>query len=203
MISEKYNYLFVHRGKSGGNSISEALLPFSEAEKVVDPRFQDGIDRFGVVNRSFGTTKHSTLADYKQLVPAEIFDRLYKFTILRNPYDRLVSAFFAPHRVAEGLSTAFSKDRFIDLMRQQHTLRHMICLSDDEPITAHMHTILRFEHLNEDFAALCKQLCIPATSLPHRNKGTRRPYQEYYDQDTIAVVERLFGEELELGQYSF
>ncbi len=203
MISQKYNFLFVHRGKSGGNSVSEALLPFSEDEKVVDPRFQDGLDRFGVVNRSFGTTKHSTLADYKRLVPPAIFDGLYKFTILRNPYDRLVSAFFAPHRVAEGLSTEFTKRGFIDLIRQQPTLRYMICLSADEPISAHMDTIIRFEHLNDDFAALCGRIGVPATKLPHRNKGKRRPYQDYYDQDTIAMVQSLFGEELELGQYTF
>lgn len=125
MIAIRHAFLFIHRGKSGGNSISEILLSYSEDSKSVTGS-QDGTERFDVRHAGCGTRKHSRLADYKRALPAELFDRLYKFSVIRNPYERLVSAYFPPHRVADGRIEGFDRDAFRQLIISQATLRDFI-----------------------------------------------------------------------------
>lgn len=55
MLSIKHAFLFIHRGKTGGNSISEVLLPYSDDVKAVDGSYRDGVDRFDVENPTYKT----------------------------------------------------------------------------------------------------------------------------------------------------
>ncbi len=86
MISLKGNFLFVHIPKTGGNSIQDVLMPLADDEKVRKGPLQDGIERFGLINRLTNTTKHSTLSEYKAALPAETYAALYKFCCVRNPW---------------------------------------------------------------------------------------------------------------------
>ena len=123
MLSIKHAFLFIHRGKTGGNSISEVLLPYSDDVKAVDGSYQDGVDRFDVENPTYKTKKHFTLRQYYDVLPNEIFNILFKFSTLRNPFDRLVSAYFSPHRVTKGIITGFDRETFRKLISNQKTMR--------------------------------------------------------------------------------
>lgn len=67
-IEKKYNYIYIHIPKTGGNGILKSL--------------------FGQ-----GGTGHKRLLDYYKYDKAR-FNRSYKFTVVRHPYDRFVSAFY-------------------------------------------------------------------------------------------------------------
>ncbi|MBB3898694.1 sulfotransferase family 2 domain-containing protein [Roseococcus suduntuyensis] len=202
MISIRHDFLFIHRGKSGGNSISEILLPYSEDSKSVTGS-QDGTERFDVRNDGFGTRKHSRLADYKRALPAELFDRLYKFSVIRNPYERLVSAYFSPHRVADGRIQGFDRDAFRQLIISQATLRDFIRTGPGGALDAELDMLLRFERLEREVAALLQAIGLPPRALPHRNRGDHAPYRTYYDAELRELVEARFREELDWGGYAF
>src|SRR6187402_3169911 len=65
MISHKHQCIFVHIPKTAGNSINRV---------------------FGV-----GWENHKDLARYHAEIPRETFERYFKFAIVRNPWDRLLS----------------------------------------------------------------------------------------------------------------
>ena len=88
MIFHPYRCIFFHIGKAAGTSI----------ERTFDPRHRD----FRVPNREtfFGYDKqeklylqHATPAFMQQHVHADIFDRYFKFSVVRNPFSRLVSVY--------------------------------------------------------------------------------------------------------------
>jgi hypothetical protein len=207
MISIAHAFLFIHRGKSGGNSVSEALLPFAEDRKTVTGS-QDGTERFDVESERFGTRKHARLAEYRRAIPPEIFGGLYKFCTIRNPFERLVSAYFSPHRVADGKVAGFDRAAFLHLIARQATLRDFIRSTPpgetpDGALDAELDRVMRFECLAADFAAVTRAIGIGTPALPHRNRGDHGPYRRYYDAELRQLVEARFREELDWGGYAF
>ncbi len=67
----------------------------------------------------------------------------------------------------------------------------------------HVDYLIRFEHLDHDFAHVCKVLNIPYGPLPHRNASTREHYSAYYTDESIELVRERFAEEIAFGNYQF
>ena len=98
VISIQKNFLFIHVPKTAGNSIQHILKDYSEDSIVTTARRQDGIERFGVRNDKYHTTKHSPLSQYRKVLEPELYDQLFKFATIRNPWERMISRYFSLHR---------------------------------------------------------------------------------------------------------
>lgn len=203
MISEKHSFLFIHCAKTAGNSISNTLLEFCEDEKELRFAHQDGVQRFNVVSKRYGTNKHFTLQQYRDSIPCEVFDALFKFSVIRNPYDRMVSAYFSPNRWVDRGPPVFDREEFISVIRKQRTLRSVVCLDEDDELLSRVDTLLVYENLQEDFKSLLLRLGLPHRDLDHVNKSSRtRDLNEYYDNGTRSLVQEIFGEEIDRGGYT-
>src|SRR6201997_1931428 len=101
MISFQKRFLFVHIPKTAGNSIQSVLCDYSEDKLIALRKEQDGIERFGLRNPKYKIRKHSTLSEYRDALGDEQFRNLYKFTCVRNPWDRMVSYYFTPTQQVE------------------------------------------------------------------------------------------------------
>jgi len=62
----------------------------------------------------------------------------------------------------------------------------------------------RFEELQSSFQHICAELNIQA-DLPHKKKSDQKsiPYQSYYDAESIAYIEDVFADDLEVFGYRF
>lgn len=203
MLSVSRRFLFVHRGKSGGNSVSDLLKPWSEDSIDTIHAWQDGKERFEVFNSEFGTRKHFRLAQYKEVLPPALYDSLFKFSIIRNPWDRMISVYFSPNRLAKHGLHDFEEGEFLKLVQKQKTFRDFVCLERDDALLQHMGFVIRFEHFAEDIPVLCEKLGIPPQPLKHLNKGERGHYRDYYNERTRQAVAERFAEEIAFFGYSY
>lgn len=203
MISLKNNFLFVHIPKTAGNSVQNILRTYSEDRVVCLHPFQDGFERFGVISERFKTQKHSILKDYQTALDKELFDKLFKFTIVRNPWDRMISCYFSPHLGV----VAWDRDQFKRLIFEVEPITSFLSLEPSEDDTLapfrNIDYFIRYENLNEDFRKVCDLVGIPWETLPTRNKSQRKSYEQYYDDELIELVQNKFSKEIEYFNYEY
>jgi hypothetical protein len=202
MLSLAHRFLFIHIPKTAGNAIQRALLPFSEDQMVLTATHQDGVERFEIRSPQLEIHKHSALAEYRAQLPREQFDGLFKFTCVRNPWERCVSFFFSPHRGP----VEWSPEAFEDLVdRQVQPANHYLQITGDETDPfANVDAVIRFERLEADFAAVCQRIELGPLPLPRINASARSDYRRYYrDDGIIERVARRFAPEIERFGYKF
>jgi len=200
MISLQKRFLFVHIPKTAGNSIQSVLRDYSEDELVALRKEQDGIERFGLRNPKYKLRKHSTLSEYQDALGREQFQELYKFTCVRNPWDRMVSYYFTPTQNPE----TWDRTKFRGIISNVVSISDYLRLDDsDVDSFANVDCIMRFENLAEDFRAVCAAIGISPPTLPQYNRSNREHYSKYYDEELRELVRTRFAAEIERFNYAF
>jgi hypothetical protein len=204
MLSTTHNFLFVHVPKTGGNAIQDALRQYSEDAIVCLESHHDGVDRFEVRSPKYKTVKHSTLADYQCEYGGQLMTKLFKFSAVRNTWDRCMSHYFSPHR---GPVTWKKTDfiRFIEL--EVNPIRYYLAkdagTASLRDAVAAIDFLIRYESLQEDFDNVCKQLALPDLHLHFRNVSLEADHRRHYDRDLRSLVAEKFSEEIGYFGYRF
>ena len=135
-------------------------------------------------------------------------DQYVKFCIIRNPYDRIISAY---HFMGGNLSFREfvvyvhreidkyyrrNKDPFVILLPQYEFIV-------DETGTSRMDEIIYFEKLKEQFPAFCQKYNLDIGELPHINarKRKKKAIKEYYDQETADMIYKLYKRDFKTFGY--
>lgn len=87
-ISHQYKCVFVHIPKNGGSTI-EDYLDIKGKDRDIEMKIT-----FNGVNAAW---RHLPAPTIREIYP-EIYSEYYKFTFVRNPYDRVVSEYFWQNR---------------------------------------------------------------------------------------------------------
>ena len=200
MISFQKRFLFVHIPKTAGNSIQSVLRDYSEDELVALRGEQDGIERFGLRNSTYKIKKHSTLAEYRAALGGGRFAELYKFTCVRNPWDRMVSYYFTPTQS----TVAWDRKKFRKIISEALSVADYLRLGKgkEDPF-GNVNYIMRFETLADDFRTVCAALDISPVALPRYNRSNREHYSKYYDDEFRELVRARFAAEIERFGYMF
>lgn len=199
MLSKNKKFLFIHLPKTGGNSLQERLKAYSEDAIVSINSIQDGVERFEVRNEYPGIHKHSSLSDYQKVLPESVFSQLFVCSTIRNPWERMVSFYFSPHRKVN----EWDRNEFIALVNSVKSLPDLLSTPASRHWSENADFILRFEHLDEDYRTLCEKLKLEYAPLNIRNKSSRNHYSQYYDDELIQLVAERFAPEVQYGKYIF
>jgi Sulfotransferase family len=199
MISLQKRFLFVHIPKTAGNSIQSALRDYSEDELIAQRKEQDGIERFGLRNPAYKIKKHSTLREYHEALGDEQFRQMYRFSCVRNPWDRMVSYYFTPTQKAE----AWDRKKFRGVISKAVSVPDYLRLDSEADPFANVDYIMRFENLVNDFSAVCTTIGISPPILPRYNRSIREHYSKYYDAELRALVRDRFAAEIKRFNYTF
>ncbi|MCS4503029.1 sulfotransferase family protein [Arhodomonas aquaeolei] len=217
LISYRHRFLFVHIAKTGGTSIRTALRPYrwgwpytpvlaaaSLISQMTRPKHALGI-KF---------PRHAKAIAAYEMLPRELYEGLFKFAVVRNPWDLQVSSFHHlrrehPQRTAHldtfetfiraKLDPERAYDYLLDISQERQW--EYVCDFNGRQI---VDFVARYERLSEDFAHVCERIGIEAPALPHRRRaGDRGTYQDYYTPETRALVARHYAEDIERFGYRF
>ena len=200
MISHSKKFIFVHIPKTGGTSVEHKLR------------------KYGTVLQGKGNFdsiyyKHATALSIKRIMGDE-YDKYFKFTFVRNPWDWVVSNYAfnrglgRPWIINTGYSLSgkvpdWAKDMsfsewlvwWIDTLYPSQSV--MFTRANGEPL---VDAIFKFESLTSDFNKLKTrlQLYIWRPRLPHLKSSNRRAdYKSYYDDQSMKLVQEHFALDIE------
>lgn len=164
---------------------------------------------------------HLRVPHYQLIFSKREFEEYFKFTFVRNPWDRLVSAFLflkkggankADRQWAhENLSRFADFNGFVtgwvgrkNVNKWKHFVPQYKFLCQPGSRTPSVDFIGYFEHLSEDFAYVQKRLGCHS-SLQHLNKteGGKKDYREYYTEAARKIVADVYQEDIHMFGYNF
>ncbi|AGA92288.1 Sulfotransferase family [Thioflavicoccus mobilis 8321] len=216
LLSPKYKFLFVHIAKTGGTSVRAALQRQRRRDPWALPIFLcNRLSHLSGHRLAVKLPRHAKVIAAKELLPREVFDSLFKFAFVRNPWDLQVSSFH--HIRRERSHYLGGHEDFASFLRwkldperpYQYHLDTSIELQSDYLIDLHGAVVVdfigRYERLAEDFETACGRIGIAPLPLPHRRQATdrRRDYRAYYDDETAELVARHFAGDIALLGYRF
>lgn len=180
------DFFFVHINKTGGSSIESALnLPFG----------------------------HKTALQKIQQVGREKWDAGLSFTVVRNPWDKVLSHYL--YRVKTNQTGMGEKEiKFNDWVRLTYGEKNsdyydkpkmfmpqMDWICDENGVVL-VDEILRFENLAEDFDGLAVKIG-QSVSLPHLKKTQHGNYYNYYDNESVEIIGNWFQRDIDEFGYRF
>ena len=188
-FNDRYKAIYIHIPKNAGQSIEKALF---EGKKV----------------------GHVPLRNYESH-DKNRFNRYFKFTIVRNPWDRMVSAYqylirggknnvdsawaklhLAPFKDFQEFLYELNDRKFRSIVLSWQHFRPQIYYMKDCHNRINIDYIGRFENLAADFNYITKKIG-SVHSLPHENKSVRkRNWKEYYNRDTFKMLEDKYKEDI-------
>tara|TARA_Y100000004_G_C8927978_1_gene418539 strand:+ start:871 stop:1461 length:591 start_codon:yes stop_codon:yes gene_type:complete len=188
--------VFVHVPKCAGTSMARGL----QAK-------EDHIVYHCATNRNEEwLTKHNP--DNKRRV-LEFDSSWYAFGFIRNPFDRIISAWKT--RWVSGPTQGNLMDflEYIDETDDEFAKSHVYSFLDprqklfNEDGTQRVNFIGRYENLHGDFKLVCSNMSIDKIKLPHKNRGERGRYQDYYNDESRKIVEKRYEKDLNYFNYEF
>lgn len=214
ILSRGRRYIFVHIPKTGGTALTQALEARAMKDDIIvadTPKGRARRRRLKGVETAGRLWKHSTLADLRGLAAEEEIAGFFTFTLVRNPWDRMVSYYhwlrtqsFAHPAVALAKRTEFSA--FLNAAETRATIaawpygRYVTTGAGAE----HCDLFLRLEHLTEDAAPLEAHLGFRVTPLPRINASDRDPdWRGYYSDADAAVVGDICAADIARFGYRF
>ena len=149
---------------------------------------------------------HLTLRQVRAHLPETVWRDYFKFAIVRNPYDRFVSACAMLNRRNpdySGRETAFMK-RAIRFRRfqQRALIRPQRQLLADAAGKLGMDFIGRYETLQQSFAEACRRIGITEQPLVRSNTTDHRDYATYYDDELANLVTDFYRPDFNSFDYA-
>ncbi len=216
LISHSRKFIYLKTRKSGGTSVEIYFEPWCippEQKPAGDEREAQSTE-WGVVG-SRGTVddpvwfNHMPATRIRELIGEERWRDYFKFCVVRNPFDRVVSLFwFNPSPVLKLLKEAdFDEVKriFTEWIRQAALPndRSIYTIAGDLAVD----DVIEYDRLHTDLERVCKRLGIPweVTRLARYKSDyrvRREHFSEYYCPETEALVRHQFAWEIDHFGYS-
>ncbi|WP_139558774.1 sulfotransferase family 2 domain-containing protein [Methylotetracoccus oryzae] len=216
LLSLRYRFLFVHIAKTGGTSVRDSLGWYKWTDPYRFPQFLCS-KLSGLTGHRIGAKfpRHAKAIAAQEMLPREVYEQLFKFAFVRNPWDLQVSSYHHIRRERPDLMTgipdfaAFLRWKFDPQRPPQYHADMSTVVQSDYLIDLHGSLIVdyvgRYEHLVEDFETACRKIGIRAPKLRHSRRATdrRRDYRAYFDDASAALIAEHYQADCERFGYRF
>ena len=189
---DEYECIFIHITKSAGTSVAKCLfgyLPY-----------------------------HYTAIDYRVIYGRRTFNKYFKFAFVRNPWDRVYSAFrylkaggwndndkiwteqhLKEYKIFDDFVKKWLSIENIKKHKHFWPQSQFICDSNNRLLVDYL---AYFETINDDYDIIRNKLGI-GQDIGHHNANPGNSYRDAYDDESRDIVAKVYSTDIELFGYDF
>jgi len=192
--------LFIHIPKTGGTNIEDAIKKIC-GQLLFSGRINDLLDN--PYNKiSLQHQFYTTLYKYRNKIDIN-FNEIKMFTVVRNPYDRIISDLFffdlikedyTPEQVCDVIKNNYLNNDELD----NHTEPQYKYITDENLKLIPNIKIFRCETLNENNDELNKFIDL---DINIKKNNVNKDYSMYLNKDSIDLINKIYKKDFELFNY--
>jgi hypothetical protein len=203
-ISHDYKFIFIKTRKTAGSSIEKFFLDkLQGTDFIFSGMSAENLPSF---NCSFKNAEHNGSNFIQKFYPKE-WNNYFKFTIERNPWDKMVSRYY-------WLSYYKPKKNVYDFDSYIENSKKDVRIATDYPLytlddKVAVDYIMLYENLNKEMNYVCQQIGLKyddeleTIKLKSKHRTKNKKYQEYYNDETRDKIARIFSKEINYFKYRF
>ena len=214
IISPGRKFIFVHIPKTGGTSMAVALEQRAMADDILigdTPKAKRRRKRLDKLRAKGRLWKHTTLADIDGVLSASELEPYFIFTLVRNPWDRLVSYYawlraqsFQHPAVALAKKSDFAAFLCDPATQASFRAGPFASYLRDAEGNERADLFIRLEHFDEDVIPLEQHLGFCLHPLLHENRSVRTAdYRTHYTEELAELVANFCAVDISRFGYRF
>ncbi len=236
IVSFKYKFIFIKTYKTAGSSIENYLYSFLNNKDILAPTQEHiGINCWGDFDKREveGYIPKRDIEKYhkfkinfnahmpiwlvkKRLEPIskklnyDIFENFYKFGVIRNPFDTIVSHYYW---LNSKNNINYKPTTFNEILEElenndylNYGLLNLNKLMEKNFEKIICNKVLKYENLNSDLCFVFNKLGIPfdgELKIFKKKTNIKKNYRDFFDSKSKKLVMELFSKDIELFDYSF
>lgn len=223
IISHKHKFIFIKTIKTAGTSVEIALSKYCGPDDVITPIMSEDEEKrrklgypgpqndliplskytLGDLARALQKRKRLRFTNHvgadfiQKYIEPDVWNSYYKFCFERNPWDRVISAYYFYYRVRNPVEPRPSIAEFID-SGEANTYGGFDLYSRDGTIL--VDRVFKFEELDAAMEELRERLGLPETPiLPRTKAGTRASkssHRELLSPEQRDHIARVYAREI-------
>lgn len=201
IVSHKHEFIFIKTRKTAGSTLEKLLYPRLGCEDICTGSPRDETPQLNTTD----TNGHMGWERIKKKYPYE-WKNYFKFTIERNPWDKVVSSYFWHKTIKEERFGAMS---FEDYVMNCELLPKDWSKYTEDNGSCKVDVIFKYEYMSDMYSILNNLFGIDIDQEEYNTtkckSGIRKihNYKELHTPQTTEKVAQLFENEIELLGYSY
>jgi hypothetical protein len=236
IISFKYKFIFIKTYKTAGSSIENYLYPYLNNNDILAPtEDHSGINCWGnfeikeledYFGKEFLDKKIKYKMKYFAHMPIwlvkerlehlsnklnyDIFKNFYKFGVIRNPFDMIVSHYYWQNSPNNKNSKPTTFKEILKTLESNtypnYGLLTLNSLMDKNFEKVLCDKVIKYEDLNKELTSVFIKLGIPfdgKLKIFKKKSKRKKNYKDFYDSNSQKLITEIFWKDLDMFDYNF
>jgi len=215
-VNHNLKAIFIHVHKTGGTYISYMLHKYYGFKNYYLRRPDHDVfclnkkkttKYINYENRIHGVLvyyKTSSYINKKMNMTAQKWNEYFKFCFIRNPYDKIISAWYHINRYNIPFNNYLNLINTCNDVEYMHMFLPQVRNIINEKGKININYIGKFENLENDLTYILKKIGIPTIIHDVNKKINKRNHLEfykYYNQESLNIVNNLLKEDFQYLDY--
>jgi len=205
-LSDNHKFIFIHIPKTGGTSTNSVLREHGRRFQTIE-----GLHHYILTQKPDWSVRlrnieHTAAPVLKEFLGTETWQEFHTFSIVRNPWARMVSLYSFiqglkqhPHHI---ISHTLSFEEYVEYLIQTRHVSQWEFLSDKNGNLI-VDTVLKTEMLSDEGASFMSKLLNKDIIIPTKNTSDHKPYTDIYTPRSKDIVAHAFRNDIEKFEYEF